>query len=324
MAAQASDPGATAGVRVLVTGGAGFVGGHLIANLRRTHADWRLEAPPGPGVPGGLDITDAAAVDACIARIQPDVVVHLAAIAAVTDSVRDPRLTWKVNLDGALNIVLALQDKAPKAHLLFVSSAEVYGESLNGPGPTDETALLQPVNPYAASKAAADLMVRQAAANGLSATIMRPFNHTGAGQGEAFVAPNFAGQIARIEAGLAPPVIEVGSLDDERDFLDVGDVVRAYVVMLERRGERETAGVFNVASGRPVRIGDLLEQLLSMANVRIEVRVDPARLRSAPITRVVGDATRLRALGWAPTVSFAETLSAVLADRRQAVAKGGA
>ena len=305
--------------RVLVTGADGFVGRHLTAALARRHGDWRVEAAAGPGRAGGLDVTDADAVLRRVSAGRPDMVAHLAAVSAVTQSVRDPRLAWKVNLDGALNLVLALQDAAPDAHLLFVSSAEVYGESLNAPEPVDEQALLQPVNPYAASKAAADILVRQAAAAGLPATVARPFNHTGPGQGEAFAAPAFAAQIARIEAGLQAPEILVGSLDDERDFLDVGDVVDAYLLLLERRLERAGGEVFNVASGAPVRIGDILETLLSRSPARIAVKVDPARLRSTRIPRVAGDAGRLRRLGWAPTRQIEDTLARILEDRRRAL-----
>lgn len=306
--------------RVLITGAHGFVGRHLAAALRERRPDWRLDLPEGPGGAEGLDVTDDEAVSRRIERLCPDIVVHLAAVAAVTASVKDPRLAWRVNLDGTLNLVLAMQAHAPAAHLLFVSSAEVYGDSLRSETPVDEAGLLQPVNPYAASKAAADILVRQATAAGLSATVARPFNHTGPGQSNAFVAPNFARQIARIEAGLQPPVMEVGSLDDERDFLDVEDVVDAYRLLLERRHDPAVRQVFNVASGVALRIGDILERLLSAARLRIEVRVDPNRLRSAPIPRVVGDASRLRALGWRPTRSIDDTLQAVLDEQRRALA----
>ena len=317
MTAASAGPKNRSQPKVLITGAGGFVGRHLTAVLRVRRPGWILDAPSGSI---GVDVTDAEAVSDRIARFQPDILVHLAAIAAITDSVRDPRLTWRVNLDGVLNIVLALQEKAPESHLLLVSSAEVYGESLNTVDAVDESALLQPVNHYAASKAAADILVRQAVACGLSATIMRPFNHTGAGQSEAFVAPNFAGQIARIEAGLQPPIIEVGSLDDERDFLDVLDVVNAYIMVLERRHEPGIRSVFNVSSGTAVRIGDVLERLLSLAKVRIQVKADASRLRLARIPRVVGDASRLRSMGWAPTMRLDDTLAAVLDDRRRAVA----
>lgn len=311
-------PQADAAPRVLITGAGGFVGRHLVAALREQQPDWTLDLPEGPGAAGGLDVADAKAVSQWIAQRRPDIVVHLAAVAAVTAAVKDPRLAWRVNLDGTLNVVLAMQAHAPEAHLLFVSSAEVYGESLKAGAPVDETSLLQPVNPYAASKAAADILVRQASAAGLSATVARPFNHTGPGQSDAFVAPSFARQIARIEAGLQPPVIQVGSLDDERDFLDVADVVDAYRLLLERRQDQAARQVFNVASGVALRIGDILERLLSAARRRIEVHVDPSRLRPTPIPRVVGDAARLRALGWRPARSIDDTLLAVLEEQRRA------
>jgi GDP-4-dehydro-6-deoxy-D-mannose reductase len=310
-------------LKVLITGAGGFVGRRLTKALRDRHPGWMLDIPQGPSDYPDLDVTDAAAVSAWIERIPPDIVIHLAAVAAVTESVKDPRLAWRVNLDGTLNIVLAIQDHAPLAHLLFVSSAEVYGDSLNAAAPIDEGALLQPVNPYAASKASADILVRQAAVGGLSATVVRPFNHTGPGQSEAFVIPAFAGQIARIEAGLQAPVIEVGSLDEERDFLDVDDVIDAYCLLLERRAEPVSRSVFNVSSSTAWRIGDLLDRLLSMAKMRIEIRVDGSRLRPAPIPRVVGDASRLRSLGWSPSRSLDHTLAAVLDDRRRAVAREG-
>jgi GDP-4-dehydro-6-deoxy-D-mannose reductase len=303
--------------RVLVTGADGFVGRCLITALAQQRPDWAVVAAGGPLGPGGLDVVDPEAVATAVERARPDMVVHLAAVAAVTDSVRDPRHTWRVNLEGVLNLVLALQVQMPRPHLLFVSSAEVYGASLHAPEPVDEQALLQPVNPYAASKAAADILVRQAAASGLPATVARPFNHTGAGQSEAFVAPNFAAQVARIEAGLQPPAISVGSLDDERDFLDVDDVIGAYLLMLDHRKALSKGEVLNVASGAPVRIGDILEQLLSLSRVKIEVKVDPARLRSSGVKRMVGDAARLRALGWAPRIALADTLGAVLEDKRR-------
>jgi GDP-4-dehydro-6-deoxy-D-mannose reductase len=316
VAAARTGSGDSRPTKVLITGAGGFVGGHLTAALKVHHPDWIQDAPGGTV---GVDVTDSQAVEDWIRGSQPDIVVHLAAVAAVTASVKDPRLAWRVNLDGVLNVVFALQEYAPAAHLLFVSSAEVYGESLNTGQPVNEGALLQPVNPYAASKAAADILVRQAVAAGLSATVARPFNHTGSGQSEAFVVPNFAAQISRIEAGLQPPVIEVGSLDDERDFLDVNDVVSAYRLLLDRREEPEARGVFNVASGEPTRIGDILDRLLSLAKVRIQVTVDATRLRATRTPRVIGDASRIRALGWAPTTPLDQTLAAVLEDHRRAV-----
>jgi GDP-4-dehydro-6-deoxy-D-mannose reductase len=314
----------SAEIRVLITGGLGFVGGRLSGLLNRRHPDWKLFVPGGPADGAGprLDVTDQDGVRAFVAEVRPHIVIHLAAITAIGASNRAPREAWRVNLDGTLNIIFALQDFAPAAHLLFISSAEVYGATLSEHYMTDENALLKPLNPYAASKAAADILVRQVAVSGLSTCVMRPFNHTGPGQAEAFVAPNFAGQIARIEAGLQAPVLRVGSLDDERDFLDVDDVTLAYALALEARDRLPLGEVFNVASGQPVRIGDLLEILLSEARCRIEVQVDATRLRHGVIPRVAGDAGRLRReLGWAPSIPFRTTLTGILEERRAAVLK---
>jgi len=311
-----------AGSRLLMTGGHGFVGRYLTSAVAHNRPDWVIDIPPLPTADGvGLDVADADAVSAYVKAAQPEIVVHLAAVSTVTTSVEDPRLAWDINFGGTLNLVLALQKHAPKAHLLYVSSAEVYGASLNSGAPATEQALLQPMNPYAASKAAADILVRQAAVNGLSATIMRPFNHTGAGQSESFVAPSFAAQIARIEAGVQPPVLSVGSLDEERDFLDVHDVVRAYTMAIDARATLAPGAVFNVASGQAVRIGDLLERLLRQARTQIEVRVDPERLRSISVPKAIGDAGHLRkTLKWAPSIDLDNTFQAVLEDQRRRLA----
>ena len=273
---------------------------------------------PRRAPPRTLDVTDANAVESYIKERQPDVVVHLAAIAAVTAANRDPRLAWRVNLDGTLNLVFALQRHAPAARLMLISSAEVYGRSLNTGTPVDETAVLEPVNAYAASKAAADILVRQAGAAGLFTTVMRAFNHTGPGQSEDFVAPSFAAQIARIEARLQPPVLAVGDLDEERDFLDVDDVTDAYAAVLDAREGLRSGEAFNVASGRSVRIGDILEQLLSLATVPITIRHDRTRRRITSIRKIVGNASRLRrAVNWSPQRPFGETLIRLLEYERQ-------
>ncbi|MCA7120268.1 MAG: GDP-mannose 4,6-dehydratase, partial [Acidibrevibacterium sp.] len=144
-----------------------------------------------------------------------------------------------------------------------------------------------------------------AAESGLRVIRFRPFNHTGPGQSEAFVIPAFAAQIARIEAGAQAPVIRVGNLEPERDFLHVADVVRAYALALERFDELPAGAVFNLASGQPRRIGDILAAMIARASVPIRVEVDPARLRPVEIMRAVGDATKAReVLGWGASVDF--------------------
>lgn len=311
--------GASERERVVLTGGRGFVGQRMAEKLEHDHPDWELLVCGGPHDGGGaaLDVTDTEAVARLIAHVRPTILIHLAAVSAVTASIADPRAAWTVNLGGALNVTEALAAHAPECRLLYVSSAEVYGRSLADRAPVAEDALLQPLNPYAASKAAADILVRQCAAGGLRALVARPFNHTGAGQSEVFVVPAFAAQIARIERGLQPPVLKVGSLDDERDFLDVGDVVDAYAAMLQGWAGLPNGAVFNVASGAPRRIGDVLETLLGLSTAAIRVEVDPARVRNTVVRVVAGDATRLRdELGWTPRVDLKDTLAAVLEDQR--------
>jgi GDP-4-dehydro-6-deoxy-D-mannose reductase len=304
---------------ILITGATGFVGRYLAAALaaRFPERDLILADRAPARMPEGevvaLDVTDPSMVDEIVRTRQPAAVAHLAAVAAVTSSFADPRDTWRVNMFGTLNVVLAIQAHAPTCRLLFVSSAEVYGRSTFSGAPVTESALLLPANPYAATKAAADIMVQEACGRGLHATVIRPFNHTGPGQTEAFAIPAFCAQIARIEKGMQPPVIKVGELDDERDFLDVADIVDLYVTVIERGAELEPGLVLNAASGQTHRIRSVLEILLAESNVDIKVEVDPARLRKTRVPRVVGDAARAHAvLGWKPTRPFEQTLKSTL------------
>ncbi len=150
---------------------------------------------------------------------------------------------------------------------------------------------------------------------------LRPYNQSGPGQTEAFVIPAFAMQIAKIEAGLAPPRIQVGNLDAERDFLDVRDVTDAYARASQQSGTLEPGGIFNIASGIPTRIGDVLQTLLALSCVKIEIVADPARMRSSDLPRIIGNADRAKEIfGWAPLRSVDTMLSDVLEDCRERIA----
>jgi GDP-4-dehydro-6-deoxy-D-mannose reductase len=157
------------------------------------------------------------------------------------------------------------------------------------------------------------------ALNGLRVIRFRPFNHTGPGQTDQFVVPAFASQIARIEAGLQSPVLRVGNLDAQRDFLDVRDVVDAYVLAVEKSDDLPTGTILNIASGRPRRIRELLDHLLSLSRRDITVEADPARQRPNDTPVFAGDASRARRmLGWAPRRDIQDTLLEILnACRRQ-------
>ncbi len=224
---------------------------------------------------------------------------------------RDYGIAWRVNLLGTLALAEALRRQ--DALLVYPSSAEIYGASFRPGRPLDETAAPAPQNTYAATKAAADLALGAMAADGLRVVRLRPFNHTGPGQTEAFVVPAFAAQAARIAAGLQPPVLNVGNLDARRDFHDDRDVCAAYAAALA--ADLAPGTILNLASGTPRRIGDVLAHLLRLAGVAPRIEPDPARMRPSDIPTAAGDAAAARAkLGWAPAIAWETTLRDVLAD----------
>ena len=301
-----------------MTGASGFVGGHLAPLLRAAFPRAVLTLC-GTGAEQ-LDVTDANAVRALVARVRPEACVHLAGIAAPPMARRDPDAAWRVNVGGSLALGQAILAEAPDCQLLFISSGEVYGASFRAGVPLNETALLAPMNPYAATKAAADLALGAMANDGLRVVRLRPFNHTGPGQSADFVVAAFARQIARIAAGLQLPVLQVGALEPRRDFLDVRDVCAAYVACLARGDELAPGSILNIASGTARRIGDLLQELLTIAGVRAEIETGNSLLRPSEIPVAAGDAAAARAtIGWQPAVAWKTTLADVLADWRTRV-----
>ncbi len=294
---------------VLVTGGDGFVGKHLISHLRACAQAYDVHA-------ARFDLTDRAAIRNAVRTLRPAGCVHLAALSTVAQGRADPDAMWRVNLHGTLNLALAILHEAPECRLVFASTAEAYGASFSAGHALDETAPLAPRTTYGASKAAADIALGAMAADGLQVVRLRAFNHTGPGQTEAFVVPAFARQVARIEAGMQPARIEVGDLSPRRDFLDVRDVCRAYAAVLQLT-EAAPGLILNIASAAPRRIGDVLEELLAMAGVTAEIVPDPSRMRPSDMPVAAGDSTRARAtLGWAPRIPWAQTLADVLDDWR--------
>ena len=294
---------------MLVTGSRGFVGGHLVPRLEE-RGFRPLETDRED-----LDVTDALAVAAIVASERPDAVVHLAAVSSVAAARSDPREAFRVNFAGARNLLAAVSRHAPRARVLLVGSGEAYGPLAAEAAPFDEAAALRPVSVYGRSKAAADLLGAAWSGRGLDVVRVRAFNHTGPGQSDDFVLASFARQLCEIEKQQQLPVIQTGNLESIRDFLDVGDVVAAYVALLDRRVPQ---GAYNVASGTGLRIGTLLERLMQIVGVRAELRVEAARLR--PSDRSIGDASRLRrATGWAPRIALERTLASLADDWRRRV-----
>lgn len=315
------------GARIVLTGGDGFVGRHLVAALRSrlpraeivVGAYGERIGGPDPNlrhVP--LDVTDFGQLEAVISDLQPTHLVHLAGIAAPSEAQREPRRAWAVNFQGTLNVAFALRSCAPDCRLVVCSSAEVYGDTFRSGDAVSETAMLDPLTTYGASKAAADIMIGQMARDGLRAVRLRPVNHTGPGQGVSFVVPAFATQIAAIERGEQEPVIKVGNLTTRRDFLDVADVVDAYVRTIEQFDRLPPGCALNLARGEAISIGEILRRLLALSDREIEVMEDPARLRANEIPVMLSDASAARRwLDWSPRTAIDVTLAAVLAFHRE-------
>jgi GDP-4-dehydro-6-deoxy-D-mannose reductase len=288
--------------RVLVTGASGFVGRHL------------LELLGAEGVPTEVDVTDPGAVAAAVRETQPRALVHLAAVSGVPESWRDPTRTWEVNAVGTVNVLEAVAREQPRARVLAVSTGDVYGRARQFPTPED--APVAPVSPYAASKAAAELACAQAREAGVDVVVARSFGHEGPGRDERFALGSWTRQLAELELA-GGGTLWVGNLDVERDITDVRDVCRAYGLLLD---PAVPAGIYNVASGRRVRISRLAEQLVEMARSPITLETDPERFRAADIPVLCGDATRLRrATGWRPEIPLEQTLADTLEAARRAV-----
>jgi GDP-4-dehydro-6-deoxy-D-mannose reductase len=317
-------------MRVLITGAAGFVGPHVAEALQRVCGKC-VEIVATSKVGGQhpllgsvmtLDIVDRGAVGAAIASIRPTHVVHLAGFAAPAAAGGDPEALWRLHVQGTIDLARAILLKAPDCCLINVGSGLVYGESARSGRALDENTVLAPIDEYSVTKAAADLALGALARRGLKCIRVRPFNHSGPGQSEAFVIPAFAMQIARIEAGLQPPVIRVGNLDAQRDFLDVRDVANAYALAVRSVGRLEPGIVLNVASGVPRRISDVLSGLVARSRSKISIEHDPTRNRPNDLPIIVGDASRAREiLDWKPEHTFDDMLTAVMTDCRARAVK---
>ena len=315
--------------RVLVTGAAGFVGGHLLAALAtdpeapRVFA-WRRPggARPAPRTERAtwqdVDLLDRAAVEEAVAAVAPTRVYHCGGAAAVAGSWGRVVEVLETNVIGTDHLLETVRRTHPAARVLVPGSALVYrpcDEILGEDHPVG------PVTPYGLSKLAQEMLAEQFAGEGLAVLLTRSFTHLGPGQARAYAASSFAHQVARIEAGAAEPVLRVGALDALRDLTDVRDTVRAYVALM-------AAGVpgrhYNVCTGRAHRMRDVVDGLLRHARTPISVEVDAARLRPNDHSRLCGDPRRIRTeIGWVPRITLEETLRDLLDHWRGVVAAGG-
>ena len=315
--------------RALITGISGFVGSHLAEYLLE-HTDWqvagtvygpeeniehlrdRLELYPA-------ELSKLETVTLILEQAKPDYIFHLAAQPLVSLSRRDPWGTLAINIRLQLNILeavarlgsTALRQSSGQARILVVGSSEEYGLVRPDELPVKETNPLRPTNPYAVSKVAQDMLgLQYHLSHQLYTVRVRAFNHIGPRQRIGFVAPDFARQIAKAEAGLQEPVIRVGNLEPQRDFSDVRDVVRGYHLLITKG---EAGEVYNLGSEQARSVGELLEKLIAMSKVPITIEQDPERLRPTDVPVIVGDCTKIREqIGWRPEISFEQSLQDVL------------
>jgi len=315
-------------MKCLVTGAPGFAGSHLCELLVADGAEVVAVAMPGESLhriehlKSSLeirfaDVADPNALAAAGGGFEADVVFHLAALASVPASFDDPKAAFRINTLGTVNLLDALKSSPPEK-FIYISTAEVYGRVRQEDMPIRETEVLKPANPYSASKAAAEVAVRQCwRTYAFPAVVLRPFNHTGPRQGPGFAPSDFAGAVARIEKGLSEPRLAVGNLESSRDFTDVRDMVRAYALAARFA---EPGEVYNISSGKRIKIADVLDILLSLSRADIEVVHDPARSRPSDTPVVVGDSAKFRRrTGWQPEIPVKQTLSDLLDSWREAV-----
>jgi len=297
-------------VRALVIGADGFAGRWLTRHLVETGDDvvgavgpqFTGHDPP-PGAVVSVDVTDARAVNGVIASARPDATYYLAGVSrrgsrdAISSAIG-------VSVTGAVGTLAGLSQHAPGSLLLFVSSAHVYEPALT---PRNETAATEPTEVYGAAKLAGENALGVLAPiSGVRLSIVRPFNHIGPGQREGFLVPTVASQLREVAMGRSASVT-VGPIDDVLDFSDVRDVVRAYRA-IAASGE---TGIWNVASGKGWLVRELIDQMVTHAGSGASVQSTRRPSDASPRT-LIGDATKVRGLGWAPEHDVGETLREIL------------
>jgi GDP-4-dehydro-6-deoxy-D-mannose reductase len=304
--------------RVLITGNGGFVGRVLVEKMAvRGYEVWGADrAPMESGFKGArqlsVDLTNQSGVVKVLDQAQPEAIVHLAAQASVRRSFDEPIETILNNTLPVLYMLDHLRAHKTACRLLVVGSADEYGP-VDSPDelPLREDSPVRPTNPYALAKSIQNQYgTGYALLYGTDVVATRSFNHTGAGQRDAFVLPSFAKQITEIKLGRRDPVIHAGNLDVRRDFVDVRDVCEAYIALLEKGKKGET---YNVCSGRSYRLRDLLDRLCELAGVDVRIEVDADRLRPVDTPELRGDNAKIRAhTGWSPQTPIEETLGSLL------------
>ena len=315
-------------MNILITGINGFVAGHLAERLARNpvYRIWGIARSATLALPSlagrvqlhTLDLRDDTLLRQVLADVKPDAILHLAAQASVAKSFGDALNTMHDNILPSVALMQYSAELKLDPLIVFAGSNEIFGTVPPDHMPIGESEPLQPVTPYGVSKAAVDMAAYQFYVSHKLRTIrLRLFSHIGPRQSDAYAVSAFAAQIAKIEAGLQEPVLNVGNLSARRDITDVRDVAAAYEALLTRG---VAGAAYNVGSGRSHEIRTLLDQLVALSTVPITVEVDPARLRPVDVPDVVCDNRALStATGWQPSTPLSTTLRDMLDYWRHAI-----
>lgn len=315
--------------KVLITGIAGFVGSHLAELLLQegyeVHGLVRPRSKTDYIEPiinklhlADADILDTHSLYATISLIKPDYIFHLAAQSFVPTSWASPSVTLEANIVGSANLFESVRQASIDPVIQIACSSEEYGLVHSDELPIKETNPLRPLSPYAVSKLAMDYLGYQYYQSYKIRIIRtRGFNHTGPRRGDTFAESNFAKQIALIEKGKQEPVIHVGNLDASRDYTDVRDMVKGYLVAVQKCDPGE---VYNICTGSTIKIGDMLNLLLSFSKTKVTVQPDQSRMRPSDVPVLLGDNTKFVAkTGWKPEIPFATTMEDLLNYWRERV-----
>lgn len=316
-------------MKVLITGITGFIGSHLAEYLLGEGQEvygivrWRSKTENIDHIRDRIqlvnaDVRDGYSMQKAFREVLPDCCFHLASQSFVLESWNSPLETMGTNVLGTVNVLEAVRLTSKDCITVVAGSSEEYGLVYPGETPIKETNPLRPMSPYGVSKVAVDkLGILYYMSYGLKVIVTRSFNTTGPRRGEVFATSTFAKQIAEIEAGKKEPILYVGNLEAQRDWMDVRDNVKAYWLVVTKCTPGE---VYNICSESTVRVGDMLDMLLGMSKVKIKVEQDPNRMRPSDVPVLLGDCSKFREqTGWKPEIPFEKTLKDLLDYWRERV-----
>ena len=313
-------------MKILITGAGGFVGTYLIRQLQKktdneiygavykSTSDISSLLPQNHILEG--DLTDFAVAESHLQTVQPDIIYHLAALSVVGNSFANAIKVINTNTNLSFNLFEAARLIVPKARIINICSANVYGAVLDSSRPLTESTPFRPLNPYSVSKINQEMLgLEYHLTYGSDMIALRPFNHTGIGQTTDFLIPRLAQQFAAIEKGQLAPTIEIGNLDSIRDFSDVRDMVSAYVLAAESCLAGEA---YNIGSGKGYKVSQVIDIFQSLSQAKVEIKVKKDLVRSADVPALVADFTKFKeATGYFPVISLERTISDILDFYRQ-------